>query len=86
MDADQARLGEPVKLRQDCLPTKQDIYNHYLYLKKMKRETGEWRHNTPVIVTVKLLLCDAKKQWNKTKISHILEGRRGEKVITNIIN
>ena len=86
MEPAEARLGEPVKLRQDCLPTKRDIYNHYLHLRRERQETGEWQHNTPVSIIVKYVVSDVKKQWDKTEIPHILEGRRGEKAITNLLN
>ena len=85
MSTDHAWLGEPVQLRQDCLPTKQDIYNHYLYLKKVKFEAGEWRNNTPAIETVRLVVSDVKKLWDKTEIPHILDGRKAEKIIGKLI-
>ena len=85
MDPSQA-LGEPVKLRDDCLPTKRDIYQHYLYLRKERQETGEWQQNTPVFNVVKVVYSDVKKQWDKTEIPHTLEGRRGEKALNILVN
>ena len=85
MNHDHAKLGEPTKLRQDCLPTQRDVYNHYLHLREIKQKSGEWQHNTPQLEQVRALLDDVKRQWDKTQIPHTLEGRKGEKLIINLL-
>ena len=54
-------LGVPVQLKQDCLPTKRDIFNHSLYLRNVKQESGEWKQNTSLSVTVTDILSDVMK-------------------------
>ena len=78
-------LGVPVQLKQDCLPTKRDIFNHYLYLRNVKQESGEWKQNTSLSVAVTDILSDVKKQWEKTQIPHTADGRRGEKDLLSLL-
>ena len=82
IDPDKVRLFEPCQLRQDCLPTKRDIYCHYLYLRKVKEERGEWRQDVPIIVAVREVLNGVKRQWSKTEIPHIRfwGGGRGRRI------
>ena len=84
MEAGQAKLGVPVPLRQDCLPTKKDIINHYLNLRRVQQEAGEW--HTSLAAMVKMVVSDVKKQWDKTEIPHMtLETRKGEKDISGLL-
>ena len=86
MEAGQAKLGVPVPLRQDCLPTKKDIINHYFNLRKVKQEAGEWVQYTPLTAMIKVVVSDVKKQWDKTEIPHkTLETRKGEKDISGLL-
>ena len=61
-------LNQPVKLREDVLPTELEIYKHYLYLNSEKLNTGEWTTNTPIADIVKLLMADVSALWSKTGI------------------
>ena len=53
MELEQPSLpGVPKMLRRDCLPTKRDIFDHYLYMRKARQESGEWKQNTPLSIAV----------------------------------
>ena len=78
-------LGVPKMLRRDCLPTKRDIFDHYLYMRKARQESGEWKQNTPLSIAVGEVLTDVREQWDKTGIPPFLGGRKGEKDITSIL-
>ena len=78
-------LGEPVQLREDILPTGQDIFNHFLNLNIIKCRSGEWKHNTLLSVKVESVLKDVAAVWDRTGISHSLAGKNGERKITSIL-
>ena len=78
-------FGTPRQLRQDCLPTKRDIYDHYLYLRKVKIENREWKQNIPLSDAASEVYSDIKKQWDKTEIPHRLQGRKGEKDVSSLL-
>ena len=79
-------VGVPEKLRGDCLPTVQEIYNHFLYLIIERSSTGEWKHNTPFDVKVTAVCSDVKTIWDKTPIPNVMHSREGERRIRNILN
>ena len=78
-------FGEPTKLRDDVLPTKKDIFNHFLYLKSVKEASGDWKQNTDVTVKVKPVWIDVCEIWNRTGYPHCLESREGERKVLNFI-
>ena len=78
-------LGTAVNLRDDILPTKLDIYHHFLHLSKEKVINGDWKKNTPLSEKVKCVQEDVIKLWDKTGIAHCLTGKEGLRKITNII-
>ena len=43
-----ATFSDPVRLKEDVLPTELDIYKHYLYLNAVKIQDRTWVTNTPV--------------------------------------
>ena len=79
-------LGIPAKLRDDILPTKLDIYQHFLYLSREKCLAGEWQRNTDISVKVKAVRDDVADIWDRTGISHGLGDRKGEQRICNLIS
>ena len=73
MELEQPSLpGVPKMLRRDCLPTKRDIFDHYLYMRKARQESGEWKQNTPLSIAVGEVLTDVREQWDKTGIPPFL--------------
>ena len=78
-------INQPVKLREDILPTELEIYKHYLYLNSEKLKTGEWTTNTPLAKKVKLLMADVSALWSKTGIPFLLVGFQGERRIMALI-
>ena len=86
MASDTSKLGVPSKLAENCLPTGIDIYNHYLYLRQAKIESGEWLQNTPLNVCVRDVTSDVCEQWDKTEIPYKLVGREGERKIMRLIS
>ena len=78
-------LGFPLKIRDDILPSKLDIYNHLLYLSTEKCKSGEWKRNTDFNLKVKCVRDDVAELWDKTGIVHGLAGREGEKRISYLL-
>ena len=72
-------LGVPEKLRGDSLPTKQQIYNHFLYLIQTNCSSGHWKQITSFHIKVTAVLNDVREIWDRTAIPHILESREGER-------
>ena len=79
-------LFDASKLREDILPTELDVYNHYLYLNKVKIENGDWKQNTTTNVKVQCVRSDVAEIWNRSGIPHDCKGRAGEKRILNLVN
>ena len=75
-------LNQPVKLKEDVLPTELEIYKHYLYLNTDKLKTGEWTTNTPLTKKVELLMSDVSALWYKTDL---LAGSQGVRRIMALI-
>ena len=67
------------------LPTKLEVYNHYLYLNKEQLVSGEWKQNTKFYEKVRLLRDQVADVWDKTSIPHGLEGREGLKKVSNLL-
>ena len=64
-------FGFPKELDSSCLPTKADIVNHVLDLKKVKVSAGEWKNNTPNSQVLEVVCLDLARVWNRTRIPHI---------------
>ena len=75
----------PSELRGDMLPTKLEIYNHFLYLSDLKCGSGEWQHNTDLSLKAKCVRDHVATIWDRTGIPHYLHDRIGEKRIHAII-
>ena len=67
------------------LPTKLEVYNHYLYLNKEQLVSGEWKQNTKFYEKVRLLRDQVADIWDKTSIPHVLEGREGLQKVSNLL-
>ena len=52
------RMNEPQQLSGDLLPTKLDLWRHYLYLISVKSSAGEWTQFTPLSVKLKSVCED----------------------------
>ena len=74
-------LGCPCPLEIGNLPTEHSVYSHYLYLRALKQETGEWKQNTSILEAARAVMSDVASQWDKTGIPHTLLGRPGEKKV-----
>ena len=80
-------LGEPKQLREDILPTKLDVYNHFLFTRDEKLASGEWTKFTPLLQErIRPVLRDICTVWDKTGIPHCFSTRLGEKKVTNLIS
>ena len=80
-------LGDPVKLRDDNLPTKLDVYNHFLYIKDGKIASGEWTRFTPSLQErVQPVLADVCTVWDKTGIPHCFSAKWGKQKLVNLIS
>ena len=66
-------LGTPAPLEQGTLPTKLDIYNHALHIRKVMEKNGTWKQNTKLFEVFKKVSEDIKAQWEKTDIPTYFE-------------
>ena len=78
-------LAKPVKLRDDVLPTKLEIFEHFLFLTKEKCRSGEWQKNTDLSIKIGTVRDDVKELWDRTGIMHGLGGKYGLRRISNLI-
>ena len=81
-----ATFSDPVRLKEDVLPTELDIYKHYLYLNAVKIQDRTWVTNTPVSKKAGSVMTDVAAIWSKTGIPFDLAGYPGEKRIMYVIN
>ena len=79
-------MSQPVKLRDDILPTKLDVFQHFLYVSQEKYKTGEWIKKTDFSVRAQQVRDDVEDLWNRTGIAHGLGGKEGVRRVTNLIN
>ena len=63
----------------NVLPTRLEVYQHYLHLNKVKISSGEWKQNIPVKEKVKYLTNDIAKVWDMAGMPHNLIGKTGDK-------
>ena len=78
-------FGDPVKMRDDILPTMLDIYNHFMFIKKEKNASGEWDKFTHLSIKISCVLEDVRSLWDKTGIPHCLSSKDGERKISTLI-
>ena len=67
---DSMELGAPARMDPGNLPTCQQVFSHYLYLRSEKIGTGEWKINVPQLTVVREVMNDVLAQWGKTPIPH----------------
>ena len=56
-----------VRIREDCLSTKKEVYNHFLYLKDKKLASEEWTKFTSFATRISCLeqdICDSSQSHN----------------------
>ena len=78
-------MNEPQQFKGDLLPTKLDLWRHYLYLISVKSGTKEWTQFTPLSVKIDAVCEDLASIWNKTGIPHQLTDRAGKKKVALVI-
>ena len=78
-------LGEPCRLSGENLPTKLEVYNHYLYLNQEKLRLGDWKQNTKFSDKVRYVRDEVADIWDKTRIPHWLEGRDGLRKVSTLL-
>ena len=77
---------EAAKLPEDVLPTEMQVFQYYLYLKKVNTESKEWPVGISMHAKVKCIIPDIAYVWNKSGIPHTLEGRKGEVKVERLIS
>ena len=77
---------EAAKLPEDVLPTEMQVFQHYLYQKKVKMESKEWNRFMPLSVKAKTVFEDVAYVWNKSGIPHSLEGWKGELRVERLLS
>ena len=78
-------LGEEEKLSEGNLPVRSQVFAHYLYLRRQKVESGEWKSNVSVTEAARAVKVDVQAQWEKTAIPHTLDGQAGDKKVERLI-
>ena len=67
-------------LPDDILPTELEIYQHYLHLCEIKKESGEWqlsgRAATSLKTKAQVVMSDVAEQWKKTPIPHDFQEKK----------
>ena len=79
------KLGEEEKLSKGNLPLRSQVFAHYLYLRRQKVESGEWKSNVSVNDAARAVKVDVQAQWEKTGIPHSLDGQAGDKKVERLI-
>ena len=77
--------GEAKPLHGEVLPTRGEVYQHYLHILNTKIKTGDWGKFTPLTSKVKFVMSDIKSIWEKTGIPH-LSGQSGEARVEKLIS
>ena len=60
---DSMELRTPARMDPCNLPTCQQVFSHYLYLRSAKIGTGEWKINVPQLTVVREVITDLLAQW-----------------------
>ena len=79
------KLGEEEKLSKGNLPLRSQVFAHYLYLRRQKVESVEWKSNVSVNDAARAVKVDVQAQWEKTGIPHSLDGKAGDKKVERLI-
>ena len=79
------KLGEEEKLSKGNLPLRSQVFAHYLYLRRQKVESGEWKSNVSVNDAARAVKVDVQAQWEKTGIPHSLDGQAGDRKVERLI-
>ena len=61
------------------------MFAHYLYLRRQKVESGEWKSNVSVNDAARAVKVDVQAQWEKTGIPHSLDGQAGDRKVERLI-
>ena len=78
---------EAAKLPEDVLPTEMQVFQYYLYLKKVNTESGEWPSvGMSMQAKMKCILPDIVYVWNKSGIPHFLDSKNGEEKLRNLLS
>ena len=67
------------------LPLRSQVFAHYLYLRRQKVESGEWKSNVSVNDAARAVKVDLQAQWEKTGIPHSLDGQVGDRKVERLI-
>ena len=59
------KLGEEEKLSKGNLPLRSQVFAHYLYLRRQKVESGEWKSNVSVNDAARAVKVDVQAQGGK---------------------
>ena len=76
--------GEAKPLQGEMLPTRGEVYQHYLHIMMTKIKSGEWGKFTPLSSKLKFVVSDINSIWDKTGIPH-LSGQSGEARVEKVI-
>ena len=79
------KLGEEEKLSKGKGPLRSQVFAHYLYLRRQKVESGEWKSNVSVNDAARAVKVDVQAQGEKTGIPHSLDGQAGDKKVERLI-
>ena len=77
---------EAKQLPDDVLPTELQIFQHYLHLRKVKTESGEWHTKVSMATRAKALMPDIAAVWSNFGIPHHLSGRKGEQRVERLLS
>ena len=79
------KIGEEEKFSKGNLPVRSQVFAHYLYLRRQKVESGEWKSNVSVNDAARAVKVDVQAQWEKTGIPHSLDGQAGDRKVERLI-
>ena len=71
------KLGEEEKLSKGNLPLRSQVFAHYLYLRRQKVESGEWKSNVSVNDAARAVKVDVQ--------AHSLDGQAGDRKVERLI-
>ena len=75
------------ELNTGYLPTKKELFSHYLYIRETNIKSGEWNQYTPLSEVAKCVAKDVAALWDKTGIPHKLsDSNEGVRMIMSVIN
>ena len=71
------KLGEEEKLSKGNLPLRSQVFAHYLYLRRQKVESGEWKSNVSVNDAARAVKVDVH--------AHSLDGQARDRKVERLI-